>query len=178
MKGAQLARAAPPSRDGDAATRFEALYRACYGDLLRYALRRSDRPEMAADVVADTFVVAWQRIDDIPADNERAWLFGVARNVLANQHRTARRATRLASRLRDELAHVTVTQPDVPADVAAAFRELPDADQELLRLVVWEELTADELALTLDCSANAVRIRLHRARRRFAEALRASFLTT
>ncbi|SCF27962.1 RNA polymerase, sigma subunit, ECF family [Micromonospora viridifaciens] len=173
-----MARAAPSSPDGDAAMRFEALYRACYEDLLRYALRRSDRPETAADVVADTFVVAWQRIDDIPADQGRAWLFGVARNVLANQHRAARRGAELANRLRTELARVTVTQPDVPAEISAAFRQLPEADQEILRLVAWEGLAADELALVLDCSANAVRIRLHRARRRFAEALRAPSLTT
>jgi RNA polymerase sigma-70 factor, ECF subfamily len=173
-----LARAAPASRDGDATTRFEALYQACYEDLLRYALRRSHRPEEAADVVADTFVVAWRRIDDIPADQGRAWLFGVARNVLANQHRAARRSVELAGRLRNELTHVTVSQPEVPGEISAAFRGLPEADQELLRLVAWEGLTVDELAVALDCSPNAVRIRLHRARRRFAEALRAPSLTT
>lgn len=173
-----MARAAPPSRDGDAVARFEALYRACYEDLLRYALRRTDQPEVAADVVADTFVVAWRRIDDVPPDQGRAWLFGVARNVLANQHRADRRTNALAARLRNELAHVTVNQPDFPAEISAAFRRLPEADQELLRLVAWEGLAVDELALALDCSANAARIRLHRARRRFAEALRAPSLTT
>jgi RNA polymerase sigma factor (sigma-70 family) len=172
-----VARAAPTSYDGDAAARFEALYRACYEDLIRYALRRTDRPEAAADVIADTFLVAWQRIGDIPMDQGRAWLFGVARNVLANQHRAARRSVALAARLRNELAHVTVIQLDVPAEIATVFRELPEADQELLRLVAWEGLTADELALVLNCSANAARIRLYRARRRFAKALRVPSLT-
>ena len=154
-----MARAAPKKPDGDA-PRFEMLYRSCYEDLLRYALRRTGRPEAAADVVADAFLVAWQRIGDIPPDNARAWLFGVARNVLANQYR------------------VTVVQPDVPAEVAAAFRELSDADQEILRLVAWEGLTADELAVVFDCSANAARIRLHRARARFTEALQSPSLTS
>lgn len=172
-----MARAAPRSRDGDAAARFEALYRDCYEDLLRYALRRTDRPETAADVVADTFLVAWRRIDDIPGDQSRAWLFGVARNVLANQYRADRRGTQLASRLRSELAHVTVAPPEVPPEIGAAFRALPEADQELLRLVAWEGLTADGLAVVLDCSTNAARIRLHRARRKFAEALRTPSLT-
>jgi RNA polymerase sigma factor (sigma-70 family) len=171
-----LARAAPKSIDGHA-MRFEMLYRSCYEDLLRYALRRTGRPETAADVVADAFLVAWQRVGDIPPDNGRAWLFGVARNVLANQHRSARRNDELAARLRAELSHVTVVQPSAPAEVAAAFRALSEADRELLRLVAWEGLTADELAVVFDCTANAARIRLHRARARFTEALQAPSLT-
>jgi RNA polymerase sigma-70 factor (ECF subfamily) len=166
-----LARAAPPP--GDAAVRFERLYRDCYQDLLGFALRRTDRPEAAADVVADTFTVAWRRFDRIPADHPRAWLFGVARNVMAGHERTGRRQQRLAARLRQELAAVEPVEPVEPDDsVGPAFRTLPDSDQELLRLVAWEGLTADELAVTLGCTANAARIRLHRARRRFADALR------
>ena len=42
----------------------------------------------------------------------------------------------------------------------------------------WEGLTADDLAVALGCSVNAARIRLHRARRRFAEALRSPSLTS
>ncbi|WP_034215688.1 RNA polymerase sigma factor [Actinoplanes subtropicus] len=156
---------------------FESLYRACYEDLLRYALRRTGRPETAADVVADTFLVAWRRFGDIPAGSARPWLFGVARNVLANQHRAERRDTDLAARLRHELSGATVTAPEAPAGIASAFATLNAADQELLRLVAWEGLSAEELAVALDCSANAARIRLHRARARFAGALRSPSLT-
>ncbi|GIG89511.1 RNA polymerase sigma factor [Plantactinospora endophytica] len=175
-----MARAAPtPSTDDAhvAAARFETLYRACYQDLLAFALRRCDRPEAAADVVADTFLVAWRRIDEIPTDQGRLWLFGVARNMLANHHRSVRRRADLAARLRQELARTEVVAPEVPDDVGRAFRSLSEADQELLRLVAWEGLAADELAVVLDCSANAARIRLHRARRRFAAALRQPSLT-
>ncbi|RFU38840.1 sigma-70 family RNA polymerase sigma factor, partial [Actinomadura logoneensis] len=56
--------------------------------------------------------------------------------------------------------------------VAAALRSLPEADRELLTLVGWEGLGHAELATVLGCSRNAVRVRLHRARRRFARALR------
>jgi RNA polymerase sigma-70 factor (ECF subfamily) len=172
-----LARAAPHPPGDDVAARFEALYRTCYEDLLRYALRRTERPETAADVVADTFLVAWRRIRDVPRDQGRVWLFGVARKVLANQYRAERRSVDLAARLRTELVRVEVSWPDVPAETSAAFRSLPEADQELLRLVAWEGLAADDLAVALDCSVNAARIRLHRARRRFAAALRAPSLT-
>ena len=161
-----------PSPPSDAAYRFERLYRACYQDLLGYALRRTDPPEAAADVVADVFLVAWRRIDEIPPDQARPWLFGVARKVMANHHRADRRSLDLAARLRRELARVDTVEPDVPPEIGRALRSLPEADQELLRLVAWESLTADELAVALDCTVNAARIRLHRARRRFAEALR------
>ncbi|MEV0274373.1 sigma-70 family RNA polymerase sigma factor [Hamadaea sp. NPDC050747] len=165
-----MARAAPPSAIDTA--RFEVLYRAHYRDLLGYALRRSDPPENAADVVAETFLVAWRRIDNIPFGEARLWLFGVARKVMANQYRADRRREELAVRLRQELALVEIAPPDVPAEVAAAFDSLPEADREMLRLVAWEGLSADELAVVLDCTANAARIRLHRARRRFTELLR------
>ena len=169
-----MARAAPGS-SGDAVARFESMYRACYADVLRYALRRSVRPEAAADVVAETFLVAWRRIWEVPDDRARLWLFGVARNVLANHHRSAQRHDRLTARLRHELTGTEVVQRDVPDDLAGAFRSLPDADQELLRLVAWEELSAVEIARVLSCSPNAVRIRLHRARKRLAAALSEPF---
>lgn len=156
---------------------FERLYRDCYEDLLRYALRRTGRPETAADVVADTFLIAWRRFGDIPPGNGRPWLFGVARNVLANQNRAERRSADLAARLRHELSGAIVTAPDVPTEASAAFATLTAADQELLRLAGWEGLSAEELAVALDCSANAARIRLHRARARFAEALRSPSFT-
>ncbi|WP_117210435.1 RNA polymerase sigma factor [Allorhizocola rhizosphaerae] len=159
------------ARDAPPAERFESLYRNCYDDLLGYALRRTGRPELAADVVADTFLIAWRRIDDIPLEQGRLWLFGVARKVMANHHRAARRGADLAARLRHELAGVEVVAPETPAGIGEAFRSLPEDDQELLRLTAWEGLSADELAVTLDCSPNAARIRLHRARRRFARAL-------
>ncbi|GIF76992.1 RNA polymerase sigma factor [Asanoa siamensis] len=166
-----MARAAPARTGADAADRFETMYRACYGDLLNYALRRSERPDAAADVVAETFLVAWRRINEIPSDQARLWLFGVARRVLANHRRSARRTADLATRLHGELTHATPAPPETADYVGRAFRTLPEADQELLRLVAWEGLSTTEMAVVLGCSVNAVRIRLHRARRRFAGAL-------
>lgn len=172
-----MARTAPAASSGDHASRFEAMYRACYHDLLTYALRRTARPEVAADVVADTFLVAWRRIRDVPPDQARLWLFGVARKVLAGHYRQDRRRVDLAVRLRAELRHVEVEADSADHDLKAAFASLSESDQEILRLVAWEGLTAEQLAQTLGCSANAARIRLHRARRRFAVALRPISLT-
>ncbi|RSN68117.1 RNA polymerase sigma factor [Actinomadura sp. WAC 06369] len=157
---------------------FTAVYAATYRPLLGYALRRCDSPEDAADVVAETFAIAWRRAAEMPAgDQARLWLYGVAHRVLANQRRGARRNTIKAAALRAELSAGTPPRPapggDGPA-VADVFRALPDRDRELLALVAWEGLSHAEIATVLGCSRNAVGIRLHRARGRFARALRAA----
>lgn len=150
--------------------RFAALFERTHRPLLAYALRRVSDPADAADVVAETFLVAWRRLDDVPAgEAARPWLFGVARRVLANHYRGERRRDALADRLRDQLTEV-VPQPAEPEPPAlAAMRRLPDADQEVLRLLAWEELAHDEIAQVLGVSRAAVRVRLHRARRRLRE---------
>ena len=162
---------------GDAAdrrNRFAEVYERNCGPVLGYALRRTGNGEDAADVVAETFLTAWRRIDDVPeGDAARLWLYGVARNVLANHRRGERRRSELGDRLRQDLAgaHADPEYTGELAVVAAAFRALPDADRELLGLVGWEGLRAREIAAVLGCSPNAVRIRLHRARGRFAAEL-------
>lgn len=159
--------------DGHASgrARFEAVFAAESRAILGYALRRVDAAEDAADVVAETFLVAWRRIDDVPAGADaRPWLYGVARRVLANHVRGNRRRTRLGERLREEL----LTRPDVirhdEDDAAAAVRDamlrLSDDDRELLRLTSWEGLGPAELATAMSLPPATARTRLHRARNR------------
>ncbi|NUW35982.1 RNA polymerase sigma factor [Nonomuraea sp. SMC257] len=155
--------------------RFEAVYTATYDRITAYAARRCDSPQDAADVVAETFVIVWRKIDELPPGAEaRLWVYGVARNVLADHRRGA---LRRQARHRDLDAEMADLHGD-PADhsversaIAQAFRTLPDDDRELLALVAWEGLDREEIATMLGLSRNAVRIRLHRARRRFSRAL-------
>ncbi|MFA1538518.1 RNA polymerase sigma factor [Actinomadura monticuli] len=157
----------------DRRRRFEEVYAANRARILGYALRRTSDPQDAADVLAETFLTAWRRLDDVPpGEQARLWLYGVARRVLANHHRGERRRSALAADLGSRLrADVPGREAADPAGVAEAFRSLPDRDRELLSLVGWEGLDHGEIAAVLGCSRNAVRIRLHRARRRFARAL-------
>jgi RNA polymerase sigma-70 factor (ECF subfamily) len=152
--------------------RFRAVYDANYHRILGFALRRVQAAD-AADVVAETFLVAWRRLDEVPeGEAARLWLYGTARRVLANHARAARRRERLAARL-DELPE----PPDDPTagsdelGVAAALARLRPADRELLALAAWEELAPAEIAVVLGRSAGAVRIGLLRARRRLAREL-------
>ena len=161
------------SGSGSRRDRFQALYEENYHRVLGYALRRAERDD-AADVVAETFLVAWRRLEDVPSGEEaRLWLYGTARRVLANQKRGTRRRERLFRRLGAESrfgSHVNPSDARLSA-AAAAFARLPDGDRELLALVAWEGLDASEIAQVLCCSRNAARIRIHRARRRFAREL-------
>jgi len=156
--------------------RFEAVYDAHRRAILGYALRRTGCADDAADVIAETFLTAWRRLDDIPPDPEaRLWLYGVARRVLANHHRGERRRSALADRLRSDLA-LGYDPPEADGEqalIAGAFRRLTDADRELLALAAWEGLDYGQIARVLGCSRNAVRIRLFRARKRFAAELAA-----
>jgi RNA polymerase sigma factor (sigma-70 family) len=154
--------------------RFEALYAANHAPILGYALRRTASPDDAADILAETFLAAWRRLDELPpGDDARLWLYGVARRVLANYYRGERRRFALADRLRAELAgsYVPPEFAGESAEIAEALRRLPRQQRELLALNAWEGLDNGEIATVLGCSRNAVRIRLHRARIRLAAEL-------
>ncbi len=165
----------PPRTDAAARqVRFEAVYAANHVSILGYALRRTACPDDAADVLAETFLTAWRRLDELPnGDEARLWLYGVARRVLANFYRGERRRTALADRLRAELAHSSLPS-DLTGEwdrIATALRALPERDRELLTLAAWEGLDYGQIAVVLGCSRNAVRIRLYRARQKLANEL-------
>ena len=151
---------------------FEDLFEAHYDDLLRFALRRVRQPADAADVVAETWVVAWRRRAAMPAgDERRLWLFGVARRVLANQARGRLRRSMLADRLREELMarpHVYVGQNPL---VEQALATLRPSDRELLVMLAWDCLEPEDVAKVLGCSPGTARVRIHRARQRLRTAL-------
>lgn len=155
--------------------RFEAVYTQTYEHILGYAMRRCDAPEDAADVVAETFAVAWRRVDALPPGAEaRLWLYGVARNVLANHRRGLARHRHRSVELDTDVADLYAHSPEGSVElgvIGRTFRELSEDDRELLSLVAWEGLDHGEIAKVLGCSRNAVRIRLYRARKRFSKAL-------
>ena len=163
---------------GDAAIdlRVTAIYERHAGAIAAYALRRAPAAD-AADVVADTFLVAFRRHDEMPGEpNTLPWLYGVARRVLANQRRSTERRTRLHERLRHEFVdfdqrNAGALDTDEFRQVAAALSALSADDAELLRLTAWEGLSPAELAMTMDLDASVVRQRLRRARQRLRRQL-------
>ena len=151
----------------DRRAQFERIWQDCAPAVASYALRRAP-PEAVEDVVAETFLVAWRRLDDVPAE-PLPWLYGVARRTLANQRRARARRASLTARLELELPALPPQSGD--GRVVEALAALGDRDRELLMLVAWEGLTPAEAAVALGSSAVACRVRLHRARKRLAALL-------
>jgi RNA polymerase sigma factor (sigma-70 family) len=157
---------------------FRRLFLGEYRHVLAYALRRTSNLADAQDVVADTFTVAWRRLDDVPPDEySRPWLFGVARRSIANQRRSQSRRLAMRERMRGQEPTVSEGEEAIEGRqrfhaVLAALARLPDDEQEVLRLASWEGLSHREIGIVLGCSENAAAIRLHRARRRLEEVMK------
>jgi DNA-directed RNA polymerase specialized sigma24 family protein len=151
--------------------RFEDLFDRYHWPVRAYVRRRAS-PAAVDDVVAETFLVAWRRLDAV-GDDPLPWLLGVARRQLANHHRADRRRGALLDRLRSGAP--AGPRWDAPAGMSppltAAITALSDREREALLLVAWEDLDPTRAAQVVGCSAAAFRVRLHRARRRVAAAL-------
>lgn len=154
---------------------FEALFVEHWSSVHAYARRRVAQPADAHDVAAEVFAVAWRRLDDIPGGLTLPWLYRTAANVLANRQRGDRRRHRLTAKLAALPRPVVADPGDVATDdqvIVAAFDGLDEDDRELLRLAAWEGLRGAELAAVLGVSTNAAALRLSKARRRLADAVR------
>ncbi len=163
---------------GERRALFRRIFLAHYGHISAYVGRRL-APEDVEDVVEETFLVAWRRLEDIPGEDVALpWLYGIARRVVAQSLRSGRRRGRLLARLGglrqgDAAVSPEIERVDDRELILRALARLRPDDQELLRLAEWEDLPVADLARIFGCSTNAVTIRLHRAHKRFAEALAA-----
>lgn len=146
----------------------------------RYLARRGDAATVD-EVLNETLLVCWRRLDDVPGGPEECipWAIGVARNLLANAQRAQRRRDRLTAKiiaLDPPPLAVTVEERDDDGVVAVrdALTRLRRDDAELLRLWAWDGLESPQRATVLGISANAAAIRLHRAKKCLADELRKS----
>jgi RNA polymerase sigma-70 factor, ECF subfamily len=152
--------------------RFTRLYDAHFSDVRAYAWRRG--PDTADDVVAETFMIAWRRLDRVP-DEPLAWLLGVARNVRRNLQRGERRRRERETRCAEaKVAPSPGVVGEASSSLAKAFPSLPERDREILLLAAWENLDRSALAAVLGCSKATAAVRLCRARKRLAAALAAT----
>lgn len=134
-------------------------------------LRRRLHPLTPADLddlVEETMLVVWRRIDDVPREAELPWMIGVARNVLRNarrrQHRRSAFESTLVPRPSDPSAEDYVI---ADTSVREALVALNDDDREILMLNAWDGLDTEALGTALSITANAAAVRLSRAQARF-----------
>ncbi|TDU02922.1 RNA polymerase sigma-70 factor (ECF subfamily) [Streptomyces sp. 846.5] len=164
---------APPVRDPAG---FSAFYAAHFDTVLGFVTRRTDDPHLAADLTADIFVTALEHAAgyDPRRGAPVAWLYGIARNVLAAHFRGSARESRAVARIngRRLLDDQDIAALEERIDASRAARHLLAAHAALseplravLDLVAVDGLTPGEAAQALGISPTAVRVRLHRARR-------------
>jgi RNA polymerase sigma-70 factor, ECF subfamily len=154
---------------GEERTAFERLFHGHHLAVYRYALRRVGE-RAADDVVAETFLVAWRRHEEIVGD-PLPWLLGVARRICANQLRASVRQASLGRRLAAESLPLSEDVPIADGRLKQALGQLGERDREVLLLVAWDGLSNGDAAKVLGCTTTAFRVRLHRARTRLAQAL-------
>lgn len=152
---------------GDREERFTRLVYQNADAVHRYLRRRHHGADATdvEDLLADVMMVAWKQLDNVPAEAELPWLYGVARRRLSNaRHRSARRE-RIQAPMRPRDSAASAEDAAV-ADLALeeALSRLTDKEREVLFLSVWEGLGPSELAVALDVSVNAAAVRLSKAK--------------
>src|SRR5690242_13985216 len=141
----------------DAAQVFTAVYEAHHRPVYAYAVARVGR-ELADEVVADTFLVAWRRYSSLPRGEPLPWLLAVARNVTRERYRAEVRQQAVAAEMRAWIGDAIGTTADIAdgvterAAVLAALAKLSEDDRELLTLVAWHGLPPAAAAKVVGCS--------------------------
>jgi RNA polymerase sigma-70 factor, ECF subfamily len=149
--------------------RFNRLYDDHFDAVRGYVWRRD--PLLCDEVLAETFLVAWRRLEETPSQ-ARPWLIGIARNVRLNLRRGARRQQALTARLIETASDPGYADRPIHAGpVETALSRLSHKDREILLLSTWDGLDRSEIAQVLGCSRANVNVRLHRARKRLAATL-------
>jgi RNA polymerase sigma-70 factor (ECF subfamily) len=140
---------------------FEAFFRENYSNLWRYVARRLTLSQ-ADDVVSASFIVAWEKYSTADAPT-LAWLIRIASYEVANAQRKQGRERRHSIAIVQEEFAVPIRDEFDGSSVRSALSALGDADQEILRLILWDELSREDIAQILNLSINAVNVRYHRA---------------
>ena len=149
--------------------RFEAFFRDNYTRLEQYVGRRVANVQVD-DIVGATFVVAWRKFDQVEQAS-LPWLFRIASFEMKSSSRKARRDGHfLGSEMLDGVPN-TVEEIFDGEPMREALAELSDVDQEILRLVHWDELTRPEIGEVLGLAVSAVNMRYHRAIARLEQRL-------
>lgn len=151
--------------------RFEVLAPQIVEPVRRYLARRTDAAT-ADDVLSETLLVCWRRLEDVPKDNPLPWVYRTAANCLANAQRSARRQQRVAGKIAVLDPPREAPEPVGDLDLSEAMAQLNSDEVDVIRLWAWEQLSAAEMATVLGVSPNAATLRFHRAKLKLATILK------
>ena len=148
---------------------FATVYAEHLPAISRYLARRVER-DAVEDLAADVFALAWRKRDAVTPGEELPWLYRIAANLVANHRRKrAASASFIASLRPADSAPAADDIVIADQSLAAAWKQLKAKDREVLALSVFEDLPVATIATALGVSANAVSIRLHRARKQLSD---------
>jgi RNA polymerase sigma factor (sigma-70 family) len=162
---------------------FRTLYDRWAEQILAYFYRRTTNAEVSADLLAETFAVAWERA---PRYRDRgapggAWLYGIARNLLSHYFRHRHVELRAVHRLGLEVPMLDqesareierlVESEGHAAALEQALTSMSPAEREAVELRVVRELDYAEIAGRLNCTEGAARVRVHRGLERLNQLL-------
>ncbi len=151
---------------------FQELYERHARDVYRFAYWMCGDPAEAEDITSETFVRAWVARAPIRTETVKAYLFAIARNLYRQERRRSRREAHLDSLERDsapspdQLVEGRLALAEAQADIQA----LPEADRAALVMRVLYEMPYEEIARALSLSIVAVKVKVHRARLKLAQA--------
>ncbi|MDA0635138.1 RNA polymerase sigma factor [Nonomuraea sp. MCN248] len=162
------------------AERFAAVFDAHFGEIHSYVAQRLGA-DAAEDIVAETFLTAFRkrRQYDPARAGVRAWLYGIATNLIGKHRRLEARTLRALGRYgpdadapgHEETVAVRVSAQSLRADLAVALASLDRRDRDVLLLVALAGLSHDEIATVLGIPYGTVGSRLSRARRKLRDLL-------
>ena len=163
--------------DPKADERFTRIYEMHYLAVLAYCARRVNRSD-AEDVSSEVFTVLWRKMDAFDPAAPLPWLYNVALGTIRNRHRATRRSVALTRKISGTHSTTGTSAPEVvivrneqDEEALKTLARLREPDQEVIRLSIWEEMSAREIGLVLGCSTSAAEQRLHRAKKRLARML-------
>jgi len=162
------------------AAAFAAIYRQTHAQVLGFISRRLIPRDYARaeEITHDTFLVAWRRFADLPKElsEARAWLFTTARHLLLKSNNQSRRGLMGVRISDDAFGFIPMPDDDIKTrglhlDLKSAWEKLSPAEQEVISLTYWDELSSSEAGQVLGITDRAYRQKLHRARTKLRKLL-------
>jgi RNA polymerase sigma-70 factor (ECF subfamily) len=147
---------------------FQDLYESYVTDVYRFVFWLANDQFEAEDVTSETFIRAWAHNDKIRTETLKAYLFTIARNIFLERQRKGKNQVALEDGYADPSPapeFLVASQLELRS-VQQFLQTLPEVDRAAFVLRVQHELSYAEIARVLDLSLTAVKVKIHRIRKK------------
>jgi RNA polymerase sigma-70 factor (ECF subfamily) len=158
---------------------IEIVYQLYINDLYKYLLQLSGSPQTAEDLVQDTFVKAYEKLESYKGERVRAWLFRVAYNTYVDWYRKEKRQVQTDPDLLESMNSQIETSPEehyllqlTLANWFKVMNSLPEKSRQVVLFRDYYDLTYQEIADILDLNLTNIKVTLYRARKKIKEVMK------